>query len=72
MTEPSGLQTTRPFRPVICTEKTGAVIREGRPAQGTSMGCLGDQSTTGFLDSQEGKQVLFQLQLPLLAPFPVI
>lgn len=67
MTEPSGLQTTRPFRPVICTEKRGAVIREA--TQATSTGCSGGQSTTGFSDSQEGKQALFQLQLPLLAFF---
>lgn len=33
------------------------------------MGCSGGQSTTGFSDSQEGKQALFQLQLPLLAFF---
>lgn len=36
MTEPSGLQTTRPFRPVICTndaEEREAVSRGERPAQ---------------------------------------
>lgn len=66
MTEPSGLQTTRPFRPVICThrqEREKAVIAEGRDLYGAA-----SQLSTAFSDCKEGEETLFPSRSPVCRP----